>query len=747
MNARHKHEGSTLTLEEAVETLSNIAEMDLDKVMNLVNHPELIEESEPSLERIVNWLHPGDMEATVESVRESFRVVLHYLRNFYKKESGYVQRPETTEGIKSIMVLVGDAAKKVDRYTELFLHHKTKSVTEMKEYRRLQEFYLSRIAHKVDENTLGTWLVALTQRMMTATAPIKLEAKQAKLSNHVFVDLDAVKKDTEYELFFVRKEDGSRFFSPRLIRNIKLVCDFGESLIEVKMDDPLESLSLWKDHALHISGRQILKKIAPMVNTFYHSPGKAKSSEFSEALSKSLMALMMCCDAHNLMHDPAIKSCSNYFQDFHFYLRQALQTREYQKLIAYPPKKQDAEARELLKLAHAMCYAVYMHVHDDADMVSHIVKLVQEATQDTSAEHTEAAETSKLVWSHLASDFASMSKFIKRHANGPLLKMLDLLDEGAYNAFDSLLQNNGPRQLYDIYLDSRKLVNLHLPSPTYQEVINKALVTEEFKGFLRAMAGQRQEHHLMINVQDRTSWREHARCVALEDLQKVGDFAEHLTVVTLAKDTEFYNQEAPYNQDNHANIFIQHFIENLSDEACGFYFPPQIHKALFPDFVNGVINGIHRVFFSGKNVLSKEQRLNFIELFYMFLEMKIMELVKPSSFSFTCKDGVDAGATANAALYAFLRMLKREAYHARDFEQLKYLIYGVPVMARERVLNADRFDRLENAIRCFETVKQEFGSANFLKMINQVFGEFYKTPVLTSEVGWPEHEGAWLKAA
>jgi len=744
MDTRNKHEGSALTIMEAVETLSSIADMDIDAVMNLVNHPELIDENQTSLQRVVQWLRPGDMGATVESVRDTFKIILHYLRNFYKKEYGYSLKPETTESIKSIMVLVGEAAKKLDRYTELFQHKKTKSVTELKEYRRLQEFYLSRIAHKVDESTLGKWLIALTQRMMTSAAPVTLEGKQASLSKHVFVDLDSVKKDSEYELFFIRKEDGTRFFSPRLIRNIKLVCDFGESLTEVKMDDPLESVSLWREHHLNSVAAQLLKKAAPLINDFYHELSNA-SGELGENVSKSIMALMICAEPHTIMHDPGLKGCAQYFKDFLYFLRLALNTREYQKLVAYSAA--DKHSVFMLNIVNTLCHALFYEVQLDENVFVNIINLVHEAVSEVSTEHRNGAAADQ-VWSHIANDNAALTKLLKQHASGPLIKVLNLLEDGSYNVFDSLWQDNTPYQLFNIHADARKVSNINMPSPTYQEFINKVSVTEEFKAALRLMMARMEgEHHLLINLQDRTSWKEHARCVALEDLQKLSDFSNQITVVTLAKDTEFYHQLPPYTTENHANVFIETFKKQILDENTGYYFPNQLKEMLEPQYIDDLMHAIHRVFFSGKNVLSRDARLDFIEICYAFLELKLIELVKPTSMSFTCKDGVDVGSASNAELFGFLRLLNPEPWTQKDFDHLSFLLYTNPIMIRERIIMPERFVRLQSTMKAVEKVKNEFGAANFQKIINEVFGRFFKSSLLTPSISFVEHENAWLKVA
>ena len=111
---------------------------------------------------------------------------------------------------------------------------------------------------------------------------------------HVFVDLETVKKDADYELFFLRKEDGTRFYSPRLIRNIKLVCNFGDYFgAQRKVEDPLEDLPRWLERGFQASAAKMLKSLAPRLERFYKDVYRFKEQELVETLNKALMALML----------------------------------------------------------------------------------------------------------------------------------------------------------------------------------------------------------------------------------------------------------------------------------------------------------------------------------------------------------------------------------------------------------------------------------------------------------------------
>ncbi|MFQ5729298.1 MAG: hypothetical protein ACE5GN_02945, partial [Waddliaceae bacterium] len=314
----------------------------------------------------------------------------------------------------------------------------------------------------------------------------------------------------------------------------------------------------------------------------------------------------------------------------------------------------------------------------------------------------------------------------------------DILEHGPCYAFDPVAQFNIPFQLYSLYVEEHKITNIRIPAPTFQEFIHKAKILDEFKGFLRSYSKPPfKRKHLIINLQDRTSWREHVRCEVLERLQRKREFSKLLTVVTLARDTEFYHQVASYEKDNKAKVFMEHFKEHLSDENCGFFFPRAVKSALFPEFIDGVINAIHRIFFSKMNVLTVRNRRDFIEIFYLFLQIKLIEWVHPDSFSLMCKDSIDNGGAASTQLYAFLKILGSEELTESEIEQMNFMLYTPSLLIRERILLPDVFDRMINLLKRIEGTKQELGPRNFKKIINEAFGCFYDSPILESLVVLP----------
>lgn len=730
-----------LSIVEAVETLSSIADLEFDRDIGITQKHEVILSNEKIDYKTVHWLHKDDAPSTINLVRETFRVILHYLKQFYKKEYGQVTDQKTLEGIKTIMVLVGEAAKKLDKYTEIF--HQTVRVTDLKEYKQLQEFYRTKITRKVDEGVINKWILGLTLGKGKAGREITFRAAPKKTdkvtnSKHIFVDLETVKKDTEYELFFIRKEDGSRFFSSRLLRNIQLVCDLGSYFGERKELDPLEHVKQWWDRSLHACAKEMIKFLGSQIDQFFHETRKIKDHQLVQILNKALLALMLSSHARNLMRHHPIKNCAEYFEDFQGFLREALQAEIYQKWIANPPKKSNKLAYDLIDMIHNLCRALYAHLKGFQEVNEVIRNLIQESLVFNPNNEAEKVQTPNEIWERLSSEYAAMSKLLKHHPNGPLLKVLQILEEETYHVFDPLIQHNIPNQLYDLYYQDKRLIVLRIPAPIYQEFINKAIINDEFLGFLRSYAkGAVPRTHLLINLQDRTSWQEHFRCVALEDVQEHPEIENVLHVVTLAIDTDFYHQLTPYHQNNHAQLFKEQFKELLLDENSGYFFPSTIKRKDLTLFIDKAFEKIHHTFFASKNVLTRENRLDFIEIFYILLQLKLVEWLQPDSLSLSCKDAIDIGAANSAELFSFLKLINNQEWSDADWQYLNFMLYAPALLIRERIMLPDRFNRMLSALKVVENTRNELGIEKFKKIIHDGFTHLFDSQILQPQILLP----------
>jgi hypothetical protein len=134
---------------------------------------------------------------------------------------------------------------------------------------------------------------------------------------------------------------------------------------------------------------------------------------------------------------------------------------------------------------------------------------------------------------------------------------------------------------------------------------------------------------------------------------------------------------------------------------------------------------IHKIFFSSKDILSRKNRLDFIEIFYQFFILKCVEMIKPDSMSLTCKDSVDVGASAGAAFFSFLKILSSaQPWTSEDQDQLLYLLYAPSLLVRERAIDIQCFNRMVSALA---VMHGELGADR--KTVLEAFTPYYEPQI------------------
>jgi hypothetical protein len=423
---------------------------------------------------------------------------------------------------------------------------------------------------------------------------------------------------------------------------------------------------------------------------------KFKQMGFVAAINKALMALMLAADARNLMQTATGKCSLNYYADFHDYLRAALNSQEYKRFLSHPPGSDQRFFNSLINLSHVLCTSFFLKVGSRREMISFIHLLIEKGSKGAKIESQTASPLS--LWNTLLDQDDNIRFLLKAYPNGPLKKTLRMFSDDTFlEGFDPIGQQNLPEQLYTLIGEEVHITCMRLPSPTMQQFINKATVIEEFYGFLRSLKNQR---HLLINLQDRTSSHEYARCNALESLSKDKEFPSALVTVTLSKSGDFYLQSGNYLVVNEALEFMRQLQDQIaSAEQCGFYFPPEVDRDEILRFSDVAIKTIHSVFFAGKDLLLHKNRLDFIEIFQLMLTVKLIEMFNPDTISLTCKDAVDTGAVASAELFAFLRMMNDPSHWSKQEKDfLLWMLYAPALAVRERAIDSEQLARMVSAL-------------------------------------------------
>lgn len=640
-----------LSLAEAVDNLTALAGLDLDHPprLGIVREKRITtDEREPGA---VFWLSGEGSENLLDLMDATYRAVyLHLLRMCEDAEHKWDNETER-KGIEGLMALVGESAARLERYLELWIGGKQKgAVTERVEFQELSHIYKNSVLRK----------------------------QKGTMPSREVRDLAGVISDREYELFFIRNESGEPYYTPEVLQEIQITADLDGADFE---EDPLLRVRSMADRDLQATAGQIIRMCEREIRDFYKLGRKQLDHALATSIGKALIALQLAANPHHLIQNTSGKSAMQYFSDFHHYLREAMRSDEYHHLVVYQAEKGDKVAPLLMHLSHALCFALFERpggIKQEAIGLLHrtMRKGALPLKGDT-------------IWNQMAIQDEELRSYLAKFPSGPLFKILDLVRREEEVPFDPLGQENYPSQLFA--MKSGRV--LRIPCPTRQEMIQRAEIVEDFRGFLRALQ-ERKEGLLLVNLQDRTSWREFARCQALEALQRSAEFTDVFHLLTLTKGTDFYHQSHSYEKLDNAREFCELFEAQLKGgEASGYLFPAACRGKPFELFCREMITRVHETIFDSRAKLTREERQAFIEIGYLFLVLKVMELTRAQNLSFTCKDALDTGAVASATLYGFFKMVDGGFASPEEADQFRLLAYGPALMHRERAVDSERLFR------------------------------------------------------
>lgn len=675
-----KQDGPELSVAEAVDNLSTLAELT----------SQLVPEEAFALEgEGLQWQDPSKKLQNREVVKRSFRAIHQYLENLCEKEKQSLEDPRTQRGLQAIMVLAGEAVQKVDRCTSLFRDaHGGGSILQLKEYRDLQSFYLKHIAGRFQQ------ALALEEEWKAQWGELSSE-DLVDIERRGLKDLEMIRRDRDYELFYIKKEDGHPFFNRNLVRHLRLVGNFDELLTAPEGEDPLLRIRLIQDREFRVVAHELLLHMQPYMDAFYKEAMRCKDRKLIAVLNKALMALMLASNSRNLLAYTTGKSCHSYFVDFQTYFRETLESTEFQEIVRLPDV-QEPLFQHVSQFVRALCGFLYMRLGHRTEMMRFITWLIRGAKGGRAIESAQRAPLS--VWHLIMEDDELIRHVLRRYPSGPILKTLDLLSESEpIERFDPLLQDNLPVQLYEVSSDAFHFSVLRIPSPCVQEAIQRARVIPEFLGFLRSLANQGGgKTHLLVNLQDRTSWQEYARCIALEELHKRAEYAAPFLLVTLPTRGDFYQQAGSYLAANDADQFLGQLAHQIeSAEQCGYFFPSVFASRELVAFAQRAARLVHQIFFEGAKTLSRKQRIDLLEIFTHLLVCKLVEWGEVDSLSFTCKDAVDVGSATGAGFFALLRMWSMEhPLSSSEVDFLQWMLFAPALQIRERAIDLATLSRM-----------------------------------------------------
>lgn len=666
----------TIRIQEAMDNLTALAALEPGDLtpIGIVHGTKVVTEGAELPKKGAVWLSAEGSEAILEVLDLSYEALLAHLETLALQSGG-----KEEAGIAALMTLAAEAAEKLEPYLLLRLEKPlAKPIQHRSSFIALQGFYRSYKEKMEEESTL--------------------EEQEEKALE------EALKGDRDYELFSLSTEEGEPYYDPSKLQKIRLTVHFetdGESFEE----DPLLQVRAMLDRDLHATARQILDQCFPYLRDFFHAHRKFPDQDLAQALSMAILSLFLASDGRHLIQNTAQKSCLLYFKDFHRFLRRALKTDSYQKWIAYPPEKSETEAHLFLFLAHLLSRAFFTRPggvkQELIGLIHRSARRGEEIERKKGIRHSRQEEN----WARLASEDASLRALLARFPDGPLFKILDVIREqkesGSEMVFDPIAQENFPAKLYDFRMGKKSVHVLRVPSPTRQALVQKAFIVDEFRGFLRSLCEKKQKHlYLLVNLQDDQKETSYPRVKEIEALAKSAEFRDQIAVLSLPQNTPFYLQTGPHLNRGEASSFLKKFLEEIESSDSGYRFPLRWKTEERKAFIHKLLGKVHQEFFGGKKELSRKERQDCIEIVHQFLVWETVKELDADFLSFTCKDGVDAGAAFSASFFVFTKTQSGEKFGTKEeMDHLRWLLYFPALLVRERVIDSERFFR---TLSCLE---------------------------------------------
>ncbi|MFT4552929.1 MAG: hypothetical protein ACI9S8_001561 [Chlamydiales bacterium] len=276
--------------------------------------------------------------------------------------------------------------------------------------------------------------------------------------------------------------------------------------------------------------------------------------------------------------------------------------------------------------------------------------------------------------------------------------------------FDPNMQCNIPYVLADVDLlmadhGEKQLRLLRMGSPTMEGFREGAEVTPDFRAFLYDRKRQ-DKKHVYISLQSSIPkpfyfGDETGRNKAIRELEI--EFPDTFTCVILDQNSHFY--EHPGQGDNSAEAFKDEFIGKMlgQPEVTGFYFPAKWKSEPgFRQELKSLFDKTHTLVFSDgeapKGTLTVQEKKDFIEIYYAFLSLHILQKSGADSANISCKDAIDRAAKTNTLLLKLIMIMQGKGQDSESGRILKKTAHAPALMVKKQAIIGGRRRRLISAL-------------------------------------------------
>lgn len=337
----------------------------------------------------------------------------------------------------------------------------------------------------------------------------------------------------------------------------------------------------------------------------------------------------------------------------------------------------------------------------------------------------------------LTHPFEKIHKHMAQAPAGPKAPIQDRLTKSLkdrYGFLDSNMESNPAHAVFELDIVSgtktKKVTALAFGSPT-KEVFSKTELVPEFVLFQEALEREKKKYLYIINqsmipvdesmipVGKLKGGDETKRVDAILGLADKERFKKTFYAWVFSMDSDFYFQKGEFVNPKYQNpeIFMQalydeHFV--VPGKISGNHASPNIMIQI-PDireFGKEIAKIIYEELFDHHEILTVEERQNFIDKFRDALVMVTIYELEIDFFSCVCKDGIDRAIGFIARLWAHFGIVNDVERTEKFVSRLTALVFSRAMTVRKRAIILKRLKRLVQGILFMERNKEELKAAD-----------------------------------
>lgn len=642
--------GNTHNFEKALENLENLKKLSFDKIIDQ-EHQTMTAKS--------------DVHHRSEKIKEALNGLQGYVQ-FARS----LPKQEADKGLKQLNFLFSGVQN-----VSSFLEEKDTRLYHVLE----PQFFELNQTYNHTQTALNQ---ALSEINSQNNLPLTTEDENYQLNSLV-----EIKRDKVYELFYLSDEKNHKFYSETLIQIINKQEKVYESVHE---GDPLTKAVLWNIEAVDRLVRSILMFNDVPIRLFYQKAFKYLHEDSVSYTHNALMALFLSRSSASTSKTSA-KSNIHYFTDFILFLRNA-----WDALLLKTELQEDYDRH-----SYALISSLSISLFQTSIVFEQAEKFLYFQIKKT----VHLDEDKKLNASQYLSEvYEELHRFLSQYPNGPLFKAIDKLADAHMEPFDPIMLGMLPSLEGVLRSEYKKIDVIRSPSPISQSSVAYAHCNQEFLEFLQTKT-QLQTKVLVLNIQNRLSWKDRARTRVIEESIEQTENKDYISVCSFPEPEEFLQLiEQHYGeQETFKDFFSIVYSEFQKPQSISLWLIPKHCQEKINIFLNSVLPLLKEVFFSKKKILFKNDKILLLHIISYLIIFKLIEIMDPDSLMVITKDGLDY---ASIFIGGFAFFAQDSGW---DEHQLKLFISKIltpTLVARDRLIFSNHIELLSKFINCLRKNRQ-----------------------------------------